>query len=216
MAIVTLPTTFADGIIPTAAQFNGNFNAIINEFNGDITNANVAASAGIVESKLTFSTTTGHRHTGSDSRYLKTPEARVYNSANLSIPNTAVTTLTFDSEQFDSDTIHDTSSNTSRLTCNTPGVYQITGQIAYTSNATGIRSAYIRLNGTNYIAITTTNAVNGDRSIIQVTTQYELIATDYVELQTLQSSGGALNAEVQNAYSPYFSMVRIGPPSASA
>lgn len=85
MGVITLPTTFVDGTVPTAAQFNGDFNAIINEFNGNITNANigssaaiaysklnlatsivnadVSASAAIAESKVTFSGS-GHGHTG--------------------------------------------------------------------------------------------------------------------------------------------------------
>lgn len=38
--------------------------------NGNITNANVNASAAIVESKISFNTTTGHTHNGTDSRAL--------------------------------------------------------------------------------------------------------------------------------------------------
>lgn len=61
MATITLPTTFADNTVPTAAQFNGDFNAIVNEFNGSITNANLSASAAISPSKIsgTAATLTG-------------------------------------------------------------------------------------------------------------------------------------------------------------
>lgn len=52
MGLVALPTTFVDGVIPTAAQFNGDFTAIVNEFNGNITNANISASAAIATSKI--------------------------------------------------------------------------------------------------------------------------------------------------------------------
>lgn len=52
MGLVTLPTTFTDGTVPTAAQFNGDFNAIVNEFNGSITNANISASAAIDTTKV--------------------------------------------------------------------------------------------------------------------------------------------------------------------
>ncbi len=37
--------------------------------NGGITNANISGSAGVVESKLTFDTSTGHSHDGTDSNY---------------------------------------------------------------------------------------------------------------------------------------------------
>lgn len=52
MGVIVLPTTFADNTIPTAAQFNGDFNTIYSEFNGNITNANISASAAIAASKL--------------------------------------------------------------------------------------------------------------------------------------------------------------------
>lgn len=52
MGTIALTTTFADNTIPTAAQFNGNFNAIVNDYNGSITNANIDASAAISASKI--------------------------------------------------------------------------------------------------------------------------------------------------------------------
>lgn len=52
MGVIVLPTTFVDNTIPTAAQFNGDFNTIYSEFNGNITNANISASAAIAASKL--------------------------------------------------------------------------------------------------------------------------------------------------------------------
>lgn len=52
MATITLPTTFVDGVVPTAAQFNGDFSTIVNEFNGSISNSNISASAAIATSKI--------------------------------------------------------------------------------------------------------------------------------------------------------------------
>lgn len=70
MAIIVLPTTFVDGTIPTASQFNGDFNTIYTEFNGNITNANISTSAAIAESKIAFNTSTGHTHNGVDSKLI--------------------------------------------------------------------------------------------------------------------------------------------------
>ena len=70
MGVITKTTTFVDGTIPTAAQFNGDFDTIYAEFNGGITNANVNASAAIAESKITFNTSAGHSHNGSDSKLI--------------------------------------------------------------------------------------------------------------------------------------------------
>lgn len=59
MGVIVLPTTFVDNTIPTASQFNGDFNTIYSEFNGNITNANISASAAIAFSKLDSTTAAG-------------------------------------------------------------------------------------------------------------------------------------------------------------
>src|SRR5262245_40483526 len=65
------------------------------------------------------------------------PAARAYHSANQSINSGTNTTLNFDSERFDSDTIHDNVTNNSRLTCKTAGKYLICCNVRWASNATG-------------------------------------------------------------------------------
>jgi len=67
MGVITLPTTFSDGNALTSAQLNGDFTTIVNEFNGNIDNANIKAAAAIAESKIAFDHTSGHKHDGSDS-----------------------------------------------------------------------------------------------------------------------------------------------------
>lgn len=70
MGIITLSTTLVDGTVPTAAQFMGDYNAIVTEFNGSISNSNISGTAAIAESKLAFNTSTGHNHDGSNSRLI--------------------------------------------------------------------------------------------------------------------------------------------------
>jgi len=134
--------------------------------------------------------------------------ARVRNSANLTIGTGAWTSLTFDSERWDTDGIHSTVSNTGRLTCVTEGTYSIIGNVRFASNATGYRAVRIYLNGATVIAEVFLPAVSGQPTVMAVGTQYELDAGDYVELQVLQNSGGDLNVEVAAAYSPEFMMGR--------
>lgn len=55
MGIITLPTTFVDGTVPTAAQFNGDFSAIVNEFNGSISSANVDSTIVTASASQTLS-----------------------------------------------------------------------------------------------------------------------------------------------------------------
>lgn len=52
MAVITLPFVFVNGTIAQAAQVNADFSAIATDYNGNITNANIAANAGIALSKL--------------------------------------------------------------------------------------------------------------------------------------------------------------------
>lgn len=132
--------------------------------------------------------------------------ARVLNSGNISINDSTLTALTFDSERFDTDSIHSTSSNTERLTCVTAGKYIIVGNFSWASDPNQ-GEANIRLNGSTKIA--GTMAITDYRQI-GLTTIYDLAVGDYVELMALQTSGGALNVSAISNYSPEFSMARIG------
>lgn len=137
--------------------------------------------------------------------------ARAYNSTNISVVNAGSgTALTFDSERYDTNTIHSTSSNTGRLTCQTAGLYIITANIRFAANSTGARGLYIRLNGTTFIGdISIPTVPSPDNTDLTVTVQYELVANDYVEAVAYQSSGGALNVLASGNFSPEFMMTRI-------
>ncbi len=81
-------------------------------------------------------------------KFAPLPAARVYNNGVLPIPNTTPTLLTFNSERFDPDGMHDTVTNTGQMTCKTAGVFLLTCNVDFVSNATGFRQLYLRLNGT--------------------------------------------------------------------
>lgn len=138
------------------------------------------------------------------------PAARVYNNANISLTNSTNTALTFNTERFDTDTIHDLVTNTGRLTCKTAGVYHIIGQVEFAPNATGLRQLQIRVNGTTTIDGVILNQMGaGTQVIAKVDTLYQLAVNDYVELMAFQSSGGALNVTSVANTSPEFMMVRV-------
>lgn len=136
--------------------------------------------------------------------------ARVYNSANISVANNTVQALTFDSERYDTDSIHSTSSNTSRLVAPFAGTYLIAGTMRFASNATGIRAVQLRLNGGTLIGSVVTPPTSGDVIDLNVVTVYALAASDYVELCAYQTSGGALNAIAAANFAPEFILQRIG------
>ena len=136
---------------------------------------------------------------------------RAYNNANISINNATTTAITLNSERWDTDTMHSTSSNTSRLTATTAGLYVITASVDFAANATGVRSAQLQVNGATVIALSTiASAGAGNDTVISLATTYYLNATDYVEMLAFQNSGGALNVVSGANYSPELSAVWIG------
>lgn len=136
--------------------------------------------------------------------------ARVYHNANQAIPDNTNTTLSFNTEIYDTDTIHDLIINNSRLTCKTAGKYMIAFECRFASNAAGFRMAVIILNGlTNIAAITKVpDPVAG--IYLNLSTIYALAVTDYVTVFVYQNSGGALNVTTNIRVSPEFMMQRIG------
>ena len=139
--------------------------------------------------------------------------ARVYNSGNLTIPTASSTDLTFDSERWDTDTIHSTVTNTERLTATTAGTYLIAGTVRWAANSTNVRGVRIKVGGGNYIAsnraIPDTGGGRGE--IAQtVSTIWVLEAGHYVTLSVYQDSGGNLDVVATASYTPEFMMQRIG------
>jgi len=59
MGLKTKQNTFTKGATIVASEHNQNYNDIYDEFNGNIDNDNIKASAGIVDTKLAQITTTG-------------------------------------------------------------------------------------------------------------------------------------------------------------
>src|SRR4051812_22326758 len=74
------------------------------------------------------------------------PAARARRSTTQSITTSTWTLLTFDGEDFDTDTIHDIVTNTDRLTCKTAGKYQWSFMVQVDSNTTGIRAVWVQKN----------------------------------------------------------------------
>lgn len=136
------------------------------------------------------------------------PQARVYNSANISISNNTVTALTFNSERFDNGDLHSTSSNTDRLTAPVTGLYAFGATVQFASNATGRRQVTLTVNGTE-VAADERVPVNGAVTIISVSSAWQLTAGDIVRVAVFQTSGGALNVQAGSNYTPEFWMYRV-------
>lgn len=136
-------------------------------------------------------------------------QARVFNSGNQTTTTAVSLALVFDSEHYDTGDFH-TNTNGTRLTAPTAGLYDIGGCAEFVANVTGQRQLFIRLNGATAIAVQRGNAAAAGVSVVQVSTQYQLDAGDFVELLALQTSGGNLVVNRTVGYSPEFWIVRLG------
>lgn len=132
-------------------------------------------------------------------------------TSDQSIPDNANTVIDWNSEQFDTDDIHDNITNNSRLTCKTAGRYIVQGQISWAASATGRKEIFIRLNGVTDVAHYKERIDDGtdtsETSWMQVHALLNLNVNDYVELLVFQNSGVAVNA-VSDCNTSWFGMTR--------
>lgn len=145
------------------------------------------------------------------------PAARVYNSANLLTGVTSWQALTFNSERFDTDGMHSTAINTSRLTVPVggDGLYLIGGTAKFQITFPGPMGGYsallglrVLLNGTTVIvcagdgyAAYPAASISGT---FDITTLYALAAGDYVELQRYAYTNSPAGVLVAANFSPEF------------
>jgi hypothetical protein len=119
---------------------------------------------------------------------------RVYNTTNnQSLANATETDLTWDSEIYDTDGFHSTSTNTSRLTvpAGKAGYYQINAFGVFNNNSTtGSRYIDIKKNGaaSNYFNFANSNVDTG----MTVSFVLNLAEGDYIEMAMYQASTGSL------------------------
>jgi len=130
---------------------------------------------------------------------LNPPACSVYQTANTNMPTSGTyVQMLFDTENYDTDTMHSTSTNPGRITINTAGIYLVTWGVGFASNATGYRLGDVRLNaagvigGGTSIDICRANAISGAVSQIDSSFMYRFSAGDHFEIQAAQTSGGAL------------------------
>jgi hypothetical protein len=138
---------------------------------------------------------------------------RVTNSVDQSIANGTRTIVTFDTETFDTDGFHSTSTNTGRMTIPSgkAGKYLITGNVTFATNSTGAREIYLFKNGNFYSQVfaVATSAGSSGNAIPDIVS---LAVGDYVELRVEQSSGGSLavRGDGWGAGATYFGITYLG------
>jgi hypothetical protein len=104
--------------------------------------------------------------------------------------------MTFPTEEFDTDGMHDTSTNTARITINTAGIYLVQIRVATVTVITSTGAAIfgeLQKNGSALDRLfnlpTTFN--NSTTFIMTGSNFYDLNASDYIELSIYHNTGSA-------------------------
>lgn len=144
--------------------------------------------------------------------------ASVTHSAAQNLNNGSETTLAFDTEEYDTDAIHDTASNNGRLVIPSgkAGYYVATLMLGFTSSTNGaLRAAriYTVTAGptTTMVALQQVpDAASALGIFVSVTTRpIALVAGDYFEARSFVD-GASLQVLQNAAYTPRFSCYRVG------
>jgi hypothetical protein len=133
-------------------------------------------------------------------------------SAAQTVSNATDTAVSFDQENFDTDSYHDNSTNNSRITIPTgkDGYYSVQAMLTFVANSSGVRAATLRKNGsTNPIDFGCNNdgASSGSALILQKTVS--AVAGDYFELYCYKDGSGTLDLRSGDGFS-YFTMSYLG------
>jgi hypothetical protein len=140
---------------------------------------------------------------------IQLPVIRMVNSVSQALASGG-TAIAFASEVFDTANVHNTGSNTTRVTPTNAGYWRFAGGVYFATNTT-IEAVWLRLNGVTTIA-------SGQREgAIAVTTQRGLLAdalqfmngtTDYIEL--IGDPGAAINTNQSQHFSCWLEGYYLG------
>lgn len=136
---------------------------------------------------------------------------RIRHSTTQSIPTSTFTALTFDTEDWDTGSMH-AGGNPTRITFPTAGKYLVTGEVIM-QVTTGACSLDIWQNssgGTTVVGRGYALASGSVNACPNVTALVNAAANDYVELLVWQNSGSSAPTFQANSYSPVFSAYKIG------
>jgi hypothetical protein len=156
---------------------------------------------------------------------LNRPRVMVYDSTGVSIQQSdGETLLEWDTEVFDTDGMHSTGTNPSRLTCVTSGVYEIIAHIDWQGhNDTNAGSRWVSINKNNNGGLTmatsaeiAADAINcapndgADLQVSHIVFQHFLTAGDYIEVVVRNIVTDILSTNGQEDHNTFFAARWIG------
>lgn len=137
----------------------------------------------------------------------------VTKSANQSIATATTTNVSWDVEQYDTDSFHDNSTNNARFTIPTGlgGKYLVVISINWLQGSGGdVMLVYLDKNGTttiSWVEGAQSEAVGFTQNLVRMV---DLAAGDYVQAQVRQSAGFSINVKGGQIYQSSMSLTRLG------
>ena len=139
------------------------------------------------------------------------PSAKVYRSSDQTYANGATDPLSFDSEEWDTDSIHEGITNPERLTCKTAGLYLITANIRFASNSTNKRQLRIKkVSGATTTIIANESCDGNGYTSLSASGIVRLEVNDYIWVEPYQNSGGDLAVSYASDQPASCSIVKLG------
>lgn len=181
---ISLNTDYADSLFDAVAKLSG--------ISGFVTWENIV-----------------HRITGQNRfRYLNSM-AKVTKSADQAIPDSTITLVSFNADEFDTDGIHDVATNNSRLIARISGKHLVGGMQQWAASAVGFRQLLFGVNGTLNFSNRVAPAPGGGTDQM-ASWPVSLSIGDYVEMSAQQTSGADLNLIGGGGGNTHFWMIYQG------
>lgn len=191
-------SNIVDGTTADAADVNSQVNTIVNDYNGNIDNSNIAAAAAIAGTKLADASVTSAKIVGIDKSILTTDsnpyKFSVYRNAAQNSASSH-TKISFDTE------VYDTNNNfaTGTYTCPVAGFYWFCAQAGNTSATATPMQTSIYKNGSvafrGMVASPDTAA-----NLFSVSCVVQCAANDTIEAYFIGGAGSAMYVGAENCY----------------
>lgn len=136
------------------------------------------------------------------------PTCRVsHNTSQSAISTGTETACLANTEAWDTDSMHSTASNTSRIIATVAGEYELNWQVNFQANGTGVRWSYPKINATTDPQLYSIIGANSAAAVsVPGSGRLRLAAADFVEIMAFQDSGSSLTVRLYQ-----FSMRYVGP-----
>lgn len=138
--------------------------------------------------------------------------AKVSRNGTQSIPTATTTTVIFNSEYFDTNSAHNTSTGVFTVPTGKGGKYLVSAIVEFAGSAAGARSIDVLTNGTGSCCLDFlfAGSVHAAGDMLKGSTIVSVAEGNTIELQVYQNTGGNLNIGVSGVTYTNMSIARIG------